>query len=123
MHDKAALMVTLQEFIAAFNNDRMDDSFAAFADNVSVVVNTTSVAANLEEFKRAVTRARATGWTAQRVLAASAQDNVVIYHYRNEFADGPTRLGSGALGFDDTGKISIVRSIVTEGSALESTNP
>ena len=44
--------------------------------------------------------------------------NVLAVIYENRFSDGSTTRGAGALLFNEDGKIAIVRSLNSSGSAL-----
>ena len=122
MLDDVSIVTAYNTFLEAFNRADLDTCMAMLTDDVSVIVNDTKVASTREEFSAAAKAALERGWTGQHLLSASARDNVLAIIYENRFSDGSTTRGAGALLFNEDGKIAIVRSLNSSGSALTASN-
>jgi hypothetical protein len=100
------LLRFLYEAVEAENRGDLDTWSSYFAEDVQTTVNGTTISTNRSELVKAIAAGRARGWTAQRIISATAQARVLTYHYVNEYLDGHTTRGAGVALFDATGKVT-----------------
>ena len=96
----------LLEAVEAENRGDLETWSSYFSDDVVTTVNLHTISTNRPELVRAIAAARDRGWTAQRIVSATARAKVLTYHYVNEYIDGHTTEGAGVALFDDAGKVT-----------------
>jgi SnoaL-like domain len=99
--------------IEGFNNDDMETFSKLFADSCEFTSSAGPVGSTRDEIVDAMASARAGGWTTHGPLGTVAGGEFLVAIFENRYADGSSAVSAGIMRFDESGKVSEVRSMET----------